>query len=222
MIEPLRADYATKGKRITVPRELMARIHVSMLGKLDGMAIWRVNAAVVRDEVDIDFTQGGNPGRYTYNPLGELWIEDTLRPYDAAATALHEFVEYRKMVTRGMYYETAHGFALIEEKKFRAAVKSGAVRVTGYRSVVTVVRDWLDSPSGTGGNGRHGDYDESLQDRFVRTSRLAEKLRRESDTYRKTSPDIAKEIAHEASGYASQARTAKELAMARREPWARR
>jgi len=217
MIEPLRADYATKGKRITVPRALMARIHVSMLGKLDGMAIWRVNAAVVRDEVDIDFTQGGNPGRYTYNPPSELWIEDTLRPYDAAATTLHEFVEYRKMVTRGMYYETAHGFALVEEKKFRAAVKSGAVRVPGYRSVVTVVRDWLDSPS-----GNHGDYDENLQAKYERTNRLAEKLRRESEMYRTRAPDIAKELAHEASGYASQARTARELAVSRREPWTRR
>jgi hypothetical protein len=73
------------------------------LGRVGGLPIYLVSGEKVRNELDIDFTQGGNDGVYSfYIPAPEIWIDDALHGLDRTATALHEMVERDLMVHHGM------------------------------------------------------------------------------------------------------------------------
>lgn len=88
------------------------------LGELGRYAVFLVNGQAVRENIDLDFVAGGNPSRYGYIPLGEIWIEGTVR--ELGANALHEFIEAESMLMTGMNYDKAHEAALNAEKLFRA------------------------------------------------------------------------------------------------------
>jgi hypothetical protein len=78
-----------------------------------------VDGTKVRDDIDTDFTMGGNPSRYSYIPKGEMWVEKNLSPKDRVSTVIHEAIEHRLMKNRGMNYETAHDEANKSDKKVR-------------------------------------------------------------------------------------------------------
>lgn len=82
--------------------------------------IYAVDGAAVRNLVHIDFTTGGNPGRYSYVPEGEVWVERVLEPADAAASLLHEMVETVLMQESGLDYDEAHEEASNVETMLRA------------------------------------------------------------------------------------------------------
>jgi hypothetical protein len=90
-----------------------------LLGHVAGVAIYVVSGEQVRDDVDIDFTMGGNEAVYTYVPPGEIWIDDAAHVLDRTATALHELVERDLMLRHGMDYDRAHDAANIRERAFR-------------------------------------------------------------------------------------------------------
>ena len=97
-----RWDRAHPGVRCPVDSDNLDDIQVESLGTVDGYTIWAVDGQVVRDRVDIDFTQGGNPAVYGYVPEGEVWVEDKESAKDMAATVLHELVETFLMTHRGL------------------------------------------------------------------------------------------------------------------------
>ena len=75
---------------------------------INGMSAGLVSGEKVRNEMDIDFTQGGNDGIYPfYIPKSEIWIDDALHGLDRTATALHEMVERDLMVTPALGGPTA-------------------------------------------------------------------------------------------------------------------
>lgn len=90
-----------------------------LLGKIAGLSIYLVSGERVRDDVDIDFTLGGNEAVYTYVPPGEIWIDDAAHVLDRTATALHELVERDLMLHHGMDYDRAHDAASARERSFR-------------------------------------------------------------------------------------------------------
>ena len=91
-----------------------------MLGFVAGLSVYLVDGEKVRNQLDIDFTCGGNEAVYpNYVPKGEIWIDNVLRPLDATATLLHEIVERNLMVNKGWSYERAHDAASAREKPFR-------------------------------------------------------------------------------------------------------
>lgn len=90
-----------------------------LLGRVAGFAVYLVSGERVRDEVDIDFTLGGNEAVYTYVPPGEIWIDDAAHALDRTATALHELVERDLMLHHGMDYDRAHDAASARERLFR-------------------------------------------------------------------------------------------------------
>jgi len=95
-----------------------AKVRISGMGKAVGLAVYRVDAEKVRDEVDIDFTQGGHPAVYGYIPRGEVWIESTLSNREAAIVLLHELVEY-ELMREGLSYSKAHDKACAVEHRLR-------------------------------------------------------------------------------------------------------
>lgn len=126
---PLRLDDASLRPPVVLPPELLARIHRDYLGQLAGYQVFTVNGEVVRNEVDVDFSGGGNPARYGYVPENTLWVEYT-STLDAIASALRECVTCEAMRADGLKYPKAHATAAEVEKSFRDAHKDGAVTLS--------------------------------------------------------------------------------------------
>lgn len=106
-------------------------------------AICPMIGEVVRNHIDIDYTTGGNPGRYRYVPSDELWIEDFFSNAEFAAVFVHEFIETLLMQIEKMNYDDAHDEANRQEKKFRAWLLRGVVE-TREQGIELAV-DWLHS-----------------------------------------------------------------------------
>lgn len=107
--------------RCPLPDGVRARAQFRQIGQVPGYTVWLVDGGVLRDEVDIDFTNGGNPEVYGYVPSGELWVEDykgSRRAKDITCTLLHELVEVTLM-QQGQTYEDAHEAATAVEDQYR-------------------------------------------------------------------------------------------------------
>jgi hypothetical protein len=115
-----------------------------LLARVAGFPIYLVSGEKVRNELDIDFTQGGNDGIYPlYIPEPEIWIDDALRGLDRTATALHEMVERDLMVCHGMSYDPAHEIASSYERGFRRQLKSAGVTTFDARRLEAAYRGYL-------------------------------------------------------------------------------
>ncbi len=91
-----------------------------LLGHVAGLVIYLVDGEYIRDDIDVDFVNGGNEAVYpSYVPSGEIWIDDAQHALDRTATALHELVERDLMLQHGMGYEWAHDAANGHERAFR-------------------------------------------------------------------------------------------------------
>jgi hypothetical protein len=77
-----------------------------------------VNGKYVRENFDIDFTQGGNHGKYDFIPKNEIWIDNGLNDDEIVPTVLHEMIEYRLMGS-GLDYDRAHDVASEIELAYR-------------------------------------------------------------------------------------------------------
>lgn len=94
---------------------------IKRLGYISGLPIYVVSGEKVRNEIDLDFTQGGNEAAYPgYVPPGEIWIDDAMHVLDRLATIFHEIVERNMVLYGGIDYDDAHDIALEREKIFRA------------------------------------------------------------------------------------------------------
>jgi hypothetical protein len=141
-----------------------------LLGRVAGLPIYLVSGEKVRNEIDIDFTQGGNDGVYPfYVPAGEIWVDDALHGLDRTATALHEMVERDLMVHHGMEYDPAHEIASSYERPFRQQLRRAGVTTFDARRLATAYKGYLRNQPGSKGD-RHAqqirrDIDASLSGR---------------------------------------------------------
>jgi hypothetical protein len=100
-------------KRLKLPR-------LRLLGRVAGLPIYLVDGERIRDDIDIDFVNGGNGAVYPgYIPPSEIWIDDAQHAIDRTATALHELIERDLMLRHGMGYESAHDAANGHERALR-------------------------------------------------------------------------------------------------------
>lgn len=113
----LRRDFYEPA-RLNLRPTLLNSIRLRYIGTLDDFDVWVVDGAVIRDNVDVDFALGGNPGRYAYVPDGEVWVEDTGDADDMSLIAKHEVTECLCML-RGLSYDEAHEIASREESEER-------------------------------------------------------------------------------------------------------
>jgi hypothetical protein len=119
-----------------------------LLGRVAGFPVYLVSGEQVRNELDIDFTQGGNDGIYPlYIPAPEIWIDDALHGLDRTATALHEMVERDLMVRHGMEYDPAHEIASSYERGFRKTLKRDRVTTFDPRRLEAAYKRYLHNQS---------------------------------------------------------------------------
>lgn len=138
-------------------RRLLAAIRSGRpLTRIAGYRIYAVDGVTVRNLVHVDFTTGGNPGRYTYVPEGEVWVERVLEPADMAASLLHELVETVLMQEAGLDYDEAHEEASVVESALRAWMtwSPGRSETTAAEAAGVAARGFEDWISGRRNGGR--------------------------------------------------------------------
>lgn len=111
------------------------------IGTVRGYQVYSVDGTAIRDRIDPDFIGGGNPSRYGYVPLGEIWIERGTPRGDLVPYALHEATEAELMKRDGLTYDQAHAQATDAEQRLR---RSPARKKR-------LSREWFRGPSARGG-----------------------------------------------------------------------
>jgi len=115
---------------VKVPKKLKPP-RLRLLGRVAGLPIYLVDGETIRDDIDVDFVNGGNEAVYpSYIPPGEIWIDDAQHAIDRTATALHELIERDLMLHHGMSYDSAHDAANGHERAFRKDLERR--RPTGF------------------------------------------------------------------------------------------
>lgn len=119
-------------------KELLSKVYYKKIGEIGKFNIFLINGEVIRNNIDIDFLFGGNPGPYPYVPDNEIWIEKTLAPIDFGATLLHELIENYYMEDADKEtYEKAHHKAEEIEKFLREAYKDKEASQKDYINIVS-------------------------------------------------------------------------------------
>ena len=80
--------------------------YIRFYGKDGKHSAWIVDGKYVRNNIFLDFTQGGNSQRYDFIPKNEIWLDDC-NENEAGYVLLHELIESRLMAG-GMGYDAAH------------------------------------------------------------------------------------------------------------------
>lgn len=105
-----------------------------------GLRVLEVDGGAVRTRLNVEFALAGNPGRYPdMIPADELWLDRCLDTADAAATIVHEAVEYALMAA-GASYNDAHETATAAELPMRLAMEGEDV---GEEDPVELADAWL-------------------------------------------------------------------------------
>ena len=131
---PRYSKFTQRKPKHQLDEETLDKLNRKPLGELGRYVVYLVNGQAVRENVDLDFTEGGNPSRYGYIPLNEIWIEG--QASELGATALHEFIEAEAMLKSGLSYDKAHDEASAAERLFR---------ITHPNATVEDARQWLGS-----------------------------------------------------------------------------
>ena len=98
----------SKDLRTNKIRPHNSKIHIRIYKELpNNIIVWIVDGRVVRNTLDIDFTEGGHEYVYDYVPKNEVWIDNDLKLHEIDYVLLHELYE-RNLMKEGMSYNKAH------------------------------------------------------------------------------------------------------------------
>jgi hypothetical protein len=101
-----------------------------LLTQVDGVDVWRVDGRRVRDEIDVEFTNGAHAYVRSYVPEHEVWIDrEAPGSGEWEAWAAHQLAE-RALMARGVPYLAALRRANRVE---RAARRAAGERPVGRR-----------------------------------------------------------------------------------------
>lgn len=121
------------------------------LGYVTGLPVYLVSGEQVRNQIDIDFTQGGNEAAYPgYVPAGEIWIDDAMHSLDRIATIFHEIVERNLVLYGGINYDKAHDIACKREIEFRKELARKRPASTDLRLVTAALRPYREEAQRSG------------------------------------------------------------------------
>ena len=124
---------------------------IRRLGYVTGLPVYLVSGEQVRNQIDIDFTQGGNEAAYPgYVPPGEIWIDDAMHALDRIATVFHEIVERNLVLYGGMDYDDAHDIACKREIELRKKLRQLRPTSTDLRLVTAALRPYRHEATPTG------------------------------------------------------------------------
>ena len=129
------------------PMKKLPPPRLRFLGKVAGLNVYLVSGVQVRNTIDIDFTCGGNEAVYpSYNPPGEIWLDDAAGPLDRTATCLHEIVERDQMMRNGLDYDDAHEIASATERPFRQELLRNPPKAFDPKRVAAAYKAYLRNP----------------------------------------------------------------------------
>lgn len=120
-----RAHLKTFCEKGTAPDFYRAKVEIN------GLAVAKVDGAIIRKYFDPEFIMGGHEFVYDYVPKGEIWLDAWLDEREFPYILIHEQVE-RKFMEDGMSYDDAHEYANAAEKALRA--KDGVGNYPGYEN----------------------------------------------------------------------------------------
>jgi hypothetical protein len=93
-------------------------VHVQSLPDHNGMHVWLVDGAYIRNHIDEEFTNFGQPRRFHFIPFGEFWIDQETTQEERTFFIQHMAAEYTFM-KQGLSYSDANARADAEEKQSR-------------------------------------------------------------------------------------------------------
>ncbi len=103
----------------------MLKLKIANYGS-ENLKVYLIDGQYVRDNILIDFTEGGNPYRYSFVPQGEIWI-GAVHIIEAPFVCLHEVEEITYALKGGLDltkdedYTEAHNYANECEQAVRNA-----------------------------------------------------------------------------------------------------
>jgi hypothetical protein len=123
------ASYETaheKGKKIeksrrnkTMLKKDDARIKLWKKLTTSKIKVFIVDGETVRNQFNIDFTEGGHGYVYNFIPKDEIWIDNDIEPKERRYILAHEFYEMGLMKNKNIPYDQAHKLASRFEKDLR-------------------------------------------------------------------------------------------------------
>ena len=94
------------------------RPYIEKVDERGNLAVWIVDGAYIRGNIDEEFTNFGQHYRFSYIPVNELWIDREAQNDELQFFIEHLLVEHRLMV-KGMPYEKALVIADLAERRER-------------------------------------------------------------------------------------------------------
>ena len=94
--------------------------YLSLVGKRDGLSVWIVDGSLIRDSLDIEFSNFGQHFEFDFIPRNELWLDHEAAPDEQAFYIDHLLLE-RSLMQRGVPYDSALETADRREMTARAA-----------------------------------------------------------------------------------------------------
>jgi hypothetical protein len=89
------------------------------LKAIDDISVYFVDGNYVRNNIFVDFVEGGHGYVYGFIPKDEIWIEELLDREDEKHNLLHEMYELTLMKYVKMSYDKAHDKAALFEAVIR-------------------------------------------------------------------------------------------------------
>jgi len=93
-------------------------IHIEHIEDHDSIAVWLVDGAYIRNHIDEEFTNFGQPRRFHFIPFGEFWIDQETTQEERTFFIQHMAAEYNLM-KQGLSYSDANARADEAEKQSR-------------------------------------------------------------------------------------------------------
>ena len=111
-----------------------------LVNERDGYKIYVVDGNHVRDNIDCEFTNFGQHGRFHFIPRNEIWLDEEHGRGEREPFVAHAIKEAEEM-NNGKSYKEAYECGLSEENKYREKTKQNI-----YKSILTSVGNvkvWL-------------------------------------------------------------------------------
>jgi hypothetical protein len=94
-------------------------IYRYLWGEKENYRIWIIDGNRVREKIYKEWLYGGNEQRYTFNPKGEIWIDNDISSEEFDLTVAHELNERHLMAKFGWTYQASHDSSLSLELTIR-------------------------------------------------------------------------------------------------------
>jgi hypothetical protein len=94
--------------------------YLSLAEKRNGLSVWVVDGPLIRDSLDIEFSNFGQHFEFDFIPQNELWLDREAAPDEQAFFVDHLLLE-RSLMERGVPYDSALEVADRREMAERAA-----------------------------------------------------------------------------------------------------